>query len=392
MAGTPVTNYAQQDFNLIPFLNSIAEPVAGSVTPSTGNVGRFYRNTVSGRIEFVLNSTTVASLPYAGAIVDADIAAGAAIANSKLATNPLARANHTGTQLAATVSDFDTQVRTSRLDQLAVPTASVNFNSQKATGLADPSANTDAVNLQYFQSALSAAINGHDWKDGVRVAVGTNVTLTAPGATLDGVTMATNDRVLLYGQTDPTQNGLYQYNGSASTMTRTTDADVSAEVTSGMSVPITGGTNSAKIAILTTGDPITLGTTGLTFTLVAAGATYVQGTGITISGNTISLPTVTVGLGGTGSTTAAGARTNLVVPQRGFAQDLTALTAGVGLDVTHGLGTKDVTIEVYRIADGVSVNIGRARKISDGTNNTITITSDVAVASGILRVVVNPII
>ncbi|MEE3227467.1 MAG: hypothetical protein VX237_00015, partial [Chloroflexota bacterium] len=43
----------------------------------------------------------------------------------------LARANHTGTQTASTVSDFDTQVRTSRLDQLAAPTASVSANSQR---------------------------------------------------------------------------------------------------------------------------------------------------------------------------------------------------------------------------------------------------------------------
>jgi hypothetical protein len=57
----------------------------------------------------------------AGAITNAKIAANAAILLSKLAVDPLARANHTGTQLAATISDFDTQVRTSRLDQLASP-------------------------------------------------------------------------------------------------------------------------------------------------------------------------------------------------------------------------------------------------------------------------------
>lgn len=44
-----------------------------------------------------------------------------------------ARGVHTGTQVAATISDFDTQVRTSRLDQMAAPTASVSFNGQQAT-------------------------------------------------------------------------------------------------------------------------------------------------------------------------------------------------------------------------------------------------------------------
>jgi hypothetical protein len=70
----------------------------------------------------------------AGAIVNADINAGAAIALSKLAVDPLARANHTGTQTASTISDFDTQVRTSRLDQMASPTAPVNLNLQEVQG------------------------------------------------------------------------------------------------------------------------------------------------------------------------------------------------------------------------------------------------------------------
>src|SRR3990170_6166736 len=90
-----------------------------------------------------------------GTLVNADISATAAILFSKLESTPWhagndgagsgldadlldaqsgayyqARANHTGTQAAATVSDFDTQVRTNRLDQMAAPTASVSANSQ----------------------------------------------------------------------------------------------------------------------------------------------------------------------------------------------------------------------------------------------------------------------
>jgi hypothetical protein len=78
-----------------------------------------------------ITSTMIAN----GTIVNDDINASAAIALSKLATDPLARANHSGTQTASTISDFDTQVRSSRLDQMAVPTASVSLNSQKITAL-----------------------------------------------------------------------------------------------------------------------------------------------------------------------------------------------------------------------------------------------------------------
>ena len=92
-----------------------------------------------------------------GTIVNADINASAAIALSKLATDPLARANHTGTQTASTVSDFDTAVRTSRLDQMAAPTGSVSLNSQKITNLATPTSSGDAVSLGYINGQLGVA-------------------------------------------------------------------------------------------------------------------------------------------------------------------------------------------------------------------------------------------
>jgi trimeric autotransporter adhesin len=113
----------------------------------------------------------------ANTIVDADINASAAIALSKLASDPLARANHTGTQLAATVSDFDTQVRTSRLDQMTAPTGDVAFNAQKITGLADPTLAQDAATKAYTDTQI------------------TNLIASAPGAldTLDELAAALGD-------------------------------------------------------------------------------------------------------------------------------------------------------------------------------------------------------
>jgi len=93
-------------------------------------------------------------------IVNADINTAAGIALSKLATDPLARANHTGTQLAATVSNFDTQVRTSRLDQMAAPTATVSLNSQKITNLDTPTASADAANKGYVDTQITALVGG----------------------------------------------------------------------------------------------------------------------------------------------------------------------------------------------------------------------------------------
>jgi hypothetical protein len=100
-----------------------------------------------------------------GTIVNSDISASAGIELSKLAVDPIARANHTGTQTASTISNFDTQVRTSRLDQMAAPTAAVSLNSQKITNLANPVDNGDAVSLGYLTGQKGIA-NGIASLDG----------------------------------------------------------------------------------------------------------------------------------------------------------------------------------------------------------------------------------
>jgi hypothetical protein len=113
----------------------------------------------SGTFDGTGNASITAAIA-ANSIINDDINASAAIALSKLATDPLARANHTGTQLAATISNFDTQVRTSRLDQMAAPTASVALNAQKITGVADPTLAQDASTKAYVDTSISNLIAG----------------------------------------------------------------------------------------------------------------------------------------------------------------------------------------------------------------------------------------
>jgi hypothetical protein len=105
-----------------------------------------------------LNGTITSADIVNGTIVAGDIADGT-ITAAKLTADPFARANHTGTQLAATVSDFDTQVRTSRLDQMAAPTGSVSVNSQKITSLATPTVNTDAATKLYVDTKVADLVN-----------------------------------------------------------------------------------------------------------------------------------------------------------------------------------------------------------------------------------------
>jgi hypothetical protein len=94
-----------------------------------------------------------------GTIVATDIANGT-ITAAKMVSDPYARANHTGTQTASTVSDFDTQVRTSRLDQMAAPTGSISLNSQKITSLLDPTSAQDASTKAYVDAQVNALVDG----------------------------------------------------------------------------------------------------------------------------------------------------------------------------------------------------------------------------------------
>lgn len=125
---------------------------AGVVSVASGIAGTGL--SYSAGVLSVASGTITSAMIVDATIVNADISATAAIALSKLATDPLARANHTGTQTASTISDFDTQVRTSRLDQLAAPIAAISMGSQKVANVATPSATTDAANKTYVDTAV----------------------------------------------------------------------------------------------------------------------------------------------------------------------------------------------------------------------------------------------
>jgi hypothetical protein len=112
-----------------------------------------------------------------------------------------------------------------------------------------------------------------DYKQAVRVLTDFNISLTggAP-STVDGITLTTNDRILVKGQSSAGQNGLYRVvtlgTGSDGTWGRTVDGDQNGEIQAGMIVMVTEGTTYKDTQWkLTTNDPIIIGTTALTFEL-----------------------------------------------------------------------------------------------------------------------------
>ncbi|UIS25219.1 tail fiber protein [Erythrobacter phage vB_EliS-L02] len=105
----------------------------------------------------------------------------------------------------------------------------------------------------------------------VRAASTANVTLASDvenGDTLDGVTLATGDRILLKDQTAPAENGIYVVAASGAPA-RATDANSSDELVNYAAFVSEGSTNADKFFQCTTNAPIVVGTTGLTFTEVA---------------------------------------------------------------------------------------------------------------------------
>jgi len=207
--------------------------------------------------------------------------------NAQAASYYLNRTNHTGTQTASTISDFDTQVRTSRLDQMAAPTSSVSMNSQRFTSLSDPTQAQDAATKAYADALIATGNN----KGTVRAAATANVIVSNPGtSTFDGVTLTSGDLLLLKDQSTGSQNGLYVFNGSGSALTRATNADTSAEVKAGLFVFVSEGTaNGNNGFTLITDDPITLGSTSLTFTQTSGAGQITAGAGLTKTGNTLDV-------------------------------------------------------------------------------------------------------
>jgi len=301
--------------------------------------------------------------------------------NGQNAAFYLSRGNHTGTQLSSTISDFDVQVRSSRLDQFAVPTADINLNSRKLTSLANGTSANDAVNksqLDAVAAIANANAAGVSIKLAVRAVAKGNITLSAP-QTVDGVALVAGDRVLVAGQSTASANGIYVV--AAGAWTRATDADSAGELAAGTLVAVReGATEGDSLWGLTTDSAITIGTTAQNWARIIAGSTggfTVAGNGLTSNSGTVS---VQPGLGiiADGSST----RIDPAVVARKFTGDVPAGSASAVIN--HGLGTRDVSVTVREVATNDIILCG----VTANADNAVTLDFAVPPTSGQLRVIV----
>jgi len=174
-------------------------------------------------------------------------------------------------------------------DSRARTAAVVNSTSGSETNQA-PSVSSIKT---YVDAKFENAVQGIDYHASCKTASSTNVSLSSPGAAINGYTFTTTgERVLLKNQNDAKENGIYDWNGETSALTRSSDSDDNpdGEVTGGMFTFIEAGNLAGTSWILVTPKGgVVIGTDNLIFAQFSAGSAYVGAEGITISGLDISL-------------------------------------------------------------------------------------------------------
>ena len=220
-----------------------------------------------------------------------------------------------------------------KLNEFTAPDGSVSLNSQKITNLATPTADGDAASKSY----VDGVSQGLDVKDSCVAATTGNITISTAlnnGDTLDGVSLSTNDRVLVKDQSTASENGIYIVGSSPA---RADDLAAGADA-AGMFTFIEQGTVNADNGFVCTSNKgsAVVGTNNLTFVQFSGAGQITAGDGLDKSANTLSVDlksngglviesteiavdlaassitgTLAISDGGTGATSASAARTAL---------------------------------------------------------------------------------
>ena len=394
------------DLNQNQLVNATFEKLA--TEPASGNFeGRLIYDTATDTIK-VYTGSAFKSLPHT-------IVSGGAAGISEALT--VSESNGTVT-LTLNVADTDSagllpaamwQMLT---DATSDATAS-KLVKRDAQGNAKVATPTDAAHIA-TKGYVDAARQGLDVKQSVRVATTAPINIASDleaGDLIDGVTLVAGDRVLVKDQSTATENGIYVAvtSGAAS---RSSDANGTADT--GELKPGTftfveeGSTHSDKGFVVSTNGTITIGSTSIAWTQFSGAGSFTAGNGLSQSGNTINvnvtadrtvitadaidiastyvgqssittLGTITTGVwngtdvavadGGTGSSTAAGARTNLgIVTSAGTSTTSTPALARIAKQacaasaagtssttVTHLFNSSDVIVQIYEVSSGATV-------------------------------------
>ena len=252
------------------------------------------------------------------------------------------------------ISDFDTGVRTNRLDQMAAPTGSVSLNSQTITNVADPVNTQDAATKGFVE----ATSQGLDVKDSCVAATTANITISTAlnnGDTLDGVTLSTNDRVLVKDQSTASQNGIYVVGSSPARAADLATGDNAA----GFFTFVEKGTVNADNGFVCTSDSgsAVVGTNNLTIAQFSGAGQITAGDGLDKSGNTLSVDLKANG--------------GLVIESTEIAIDLAASSITGTLPVSKLTSVTSTATEL-NVLDGITSTTTELNLMDGGTSATST--------------------
>ena len=252
----------------------------------------------------------------------------------------------------------------------------LDFQSvSKVVNLPTPSDSGDAASKSYVDSL----VEGLAWKDSCRVATQSNLNLASPGATIDGITMASQDRVLVRNQTTTSDNGIYVWNGSSTAMTRSLDCSTFAEMEQAVTTVEEGTSAGATYRQ----DQVngTLGSSAINWTTFGTSAPAASET--------------TSGIAEIATQTEVNTGTDdlrIVTPLKlaTWSGRIKKYATSIGdgsatsYTVTHNLASLDVAVTVFNNSTGDEV----ITDVTHATTNTLTIVFATAPASNAYRVVV----
>jgi hypothetical protein len=336
--------------------------------------------------ELVITNAKVA----AAAAIDATKIGGGAVSNTEFSyLDGVTSAIQTqlGTKLIASnnlsdISSASTSRTNLGLGTIATQAASsVALTGGTITGLGSPSVSSDAATKSYVDTAVA----GIRTRAVCRAASTANVVIASAlenGDTLDGVTLATGNRVLLKDQTSALENGIYTVvaSGAAS---RDTEFDIISELAGQMVVIQEGTSNADKFFLCTTDSSATLDVSSITFTVVTPQNTgtitsIVAGTGLS-GGNITSSGTIAIDTATTVDKTTIQTLTNKTLTSPKINEDVAVTSTATELNILDGVTSTTAELNILDALSRGSILYGNASAatsiLTKGTANQV-LTSD----------------